>query len=77
MSATEYRVENETGWLLNRESGETTPWQGIRICWRFVGERKWRKRSIIADPEQGQTQASLRESAAKIVDVLASKVETP
>jgi uncharacterized protein (DUF2126 family) len=59
--------------LLNHATGKTTPWDGIRILWRFKGERKWRKRVIIADPKQDQTVESLRAEAEQIVGVLAAK----
>jgi hypothetical protein len=70
---TEYRVENDHGWFLDRATGETTEWVGVRFRWRFVGERKWRKQVIVAEPERGQTPESLREDAEKIVAVLARK----
>lgn len=71
MAETEHRVENDSGWFLNRETSETTPWDGIRILWRFRGERRWRRQVIVPDPELGQTIASLKRAAPEIVAALA------
>jgi hypothetical protein len=68
---TEHKVENDSGWSLDRSTGAITPWEGIRIFWRFKGERRWRKRVLIPDDEQGQTLESLRRDVPKIVRILA------
>lgn len=67
----EHRVENDHGWFLNYETGETTEWEGIRIFWRPVGTRRWNKRVIVPDEALGQTVESLKADAAKIAEALA------
>jgi len=62
----EYRVEMDSGWLLNRETGNVTPWDGIRILYRAPGERRWSKRVIVPDEALGQTVESLRADAPEI-----------
>lgn len=68
---TEHKVEDDSGWTIDRETGVLTEWTGIRILWRFEGERRWRKRVIVPDAEQEQTVASLKRDVDKIVAVLA------
>lgn len=62
----EYRIENDSGWLLNRSTGKTTPWDGLRFFYRAPGERRWRKRVLVPDEAQGQTIESLRADAHEI-----------
>lgn len=64
-------METDSGWFLDRETGKTTPWDGIRILWRFKGERRWRRQVIVPDAKQGQTIASLKRDAPEIVATLA------
>ena len=71
---TEFKVENETGFSLERETGKVTPWSGIRIRWRFIGERKWRKIVLVPDADQEQTPETLKRNAAEIVETLAAEV---
>ena len=70
---TEHKVELDSGWLLDRETGKTTPWDGIRIFWRFKGERRWRKQVLVPDEEQGQTVESLKELVPEVVARLAER----
>ena len=70
---TEHKVELDSGWFLDRETGKTTPWDGIRIFWRFEGERRWRKQVLVPDDEQGQTVESLMEQVPEIVAALAER----
>lgn len=77
MSETEYRTEPDTCYLLNRETGAITTLEGIRIRWRFIGERRWRKKVLVPDEEQGQTVESLLADIDTIVGVLASKEPRP
>ena len=70
---TEHKVEAEEGWSLDRKTGKTTPWLGIRLRWRFVGERRWRSMVIVPDADLGQTVETLWNDAQSIVDVLAEQ----
>lgn len=70
---TEHKIEFDSGWTFNRETGETTAWDGIRILWRFEGERRWRRLVLIPDEDLGQTVGSLVDQVPAVVESLAEK----
>lgn len=74
---TEHRIEPDSGWLLNRSTGATEPFDGIRLLWRLEGERRWRRLVLVPDPEQGQTVESLTAEAPAIVARLAELASVP
>lgn len=62
---TEHRARRTTGWSWDEDAGDFRPFVGLRIEWRFIGERRWRRVTVV--PQEGQTITDLRKGAPEIV----------
>lgn len=72
-AATEHRAEMTWAYLWSDDATDYVKHEAVEIKWRFVGERKWRKKTVIADPERGQTALTLRGCVPEIVAKLAER----
>lgn len=71
---TEWTAQRESGWTIPDGASEPVLWEGLRILWRFKGERRWRRQLVVADRDKGQTTADLVAAAEEIVAELARRV---
>jgi hypothetical protein len=69
---TEHKFADESGFSLDCATGDVTPWDGIRVFWRYKGERRWRHVVLVPDAALGQTVAILKADVPEIVAALAS-----
>ena len=72
---TEHKFADESGFSLDRATGDVTAWDGIRVFWRYKGERRWRRVVLVPDAALGQTVASLKADVPEIVATLAAVPE--
>ena len=68
------RCDTTMVWLWSDGARDYTRAEGVIVRWRFVGERKWRKKTVVVDEEKGQTTNSLRAQKVAIAEVLARQV---
>ena len=68
------RCDTTMVWLWSDAAKDYTRGEGVIVRWRFAGERKWRKKTVIVDEEKGQTTDSLRAQKVAIAEALARQV---
>jgi len=68
---TEHKATRTSGWTWSEEHADYLPFEGLRIEWRFVGDRIWRKVTVV--PHGDQTVESLRKDVPKMVERLAER----
>jgi hypothetical protein len=49
----EIEIVGDCGFTIDRRTGETSPWQGVRVRHRPVGVRRWSK--FLVEAPAGQT----------------------
>ena len=63
----EIHIEPETGRTINLATGAAGSWTGVRVRYRFAGERRWRK--FLLEQQPGQGLRDLLQAAVHVVSL--------
>lgn len=69
--APEYKAEKTWGYVFNEETADWEQHDGILLRWRFLGEWRWRKKTVLCF--DGQTPESLWPDIPIMVEKLAER----